>query len=181
MEQNNFITSLKKTGTHPLQLVPDPRTEKFLNSPLTEGMKLINDGETAIPLLERIYRFALRQVLVDYTVMLDMAPFKETVETYVETELAYAKADPKEVPALRRRRKELVGTLIQLRKEQTGERQVRNRHEGYGLLADAHQNVIKAMKSLKDGMGDLLDSLAQNAYIQLFIFCNHFAESTKQL
>lgn len=89
-----------------------------MNSPLTEGMKLINDGETAIPLLERIYRFALRQVLVDYTVMLDMAPFKETVETYVETELAYAKADPKEALALRRRRKELVGTLIQLRKEQ---------------------------------------------------------------
>ena len=92
MEQNNFITSLKKTGTHPLQLVPDPRTEKFLNSPLTEGMKLINDGETAIPLLERIYRFALRQVLVDYTVMLDMAPFKETVETYIETEMAYDSA-----------------------------------------------------------------------------------------
>lgn len=56
----------------------------------------------------------------------------------------------------------MIEFATQLRKEQTGERQVRNRHEGYGLLADAHQNVIKAMKSLKDGMGDLLDSLAQN-------------------
>ena len=56
----------------------------------------------------------------------------------------------------------MIEFATQLRKEQTGGRQVRNRHEGYGLLADAHQNVIKAMKSLKDGMGDLLDSLAQN-------------------
>lgn len=56
----------------------------------------------------------------------------------------------------------MIEFATELRKEQVGEVKVRNRHEGYGLLADAHQNVIKAMKSLKDGMGDLLDSLAMN-------------------
>ena len=56
----------------------------------------------------------------------------------------------------------MIEFATELRKDQVGEVKVRNRHEGYGLLADAHQNVIKAMKSLKDGMGDLLDSLAMN-------------------
>ena len=56
----------------------------------------------------------------------------------------------------------MIEFATELRKEQAGETKVRNRHEGYGLLADAHQNVIKAMKGLKDGMGDLLDSLAIN-------------------
>ncbi len=46
-----------------------------------------------------------------------------------------------------------------LRKEEVGSAKIKNRHEGYGFLADAHQNVIKAMKSLKDGMADLLNAL----------------------
>ena len=54
----------------------------------------------------------------------------------------------------------MIEFAAELRKGQVGEVKVRNRHEGYGLLADAHQNVIKATKSLKDGMGSLLDSLA---------------------
>ena len=44
-------------------------------------------------------------------------------------------------------------------REQAGVKKVKNRHEGYGVLAEAHQNVIKAVKALKDGMSDLLDTL----------------------
>jgi CHAD domain-containing protein len=53
----------------------------------------------------------------------------------------------------------MIEFATDIRKEQVGDAKVRNKHEGYGFLADAHQNVIKAMKSLKDGMGDLLDCL----------------------
>ena len=118
MVNNAFITSLKKTGTHPLRLIPDPRTEKYLTSPLTEGQRLIEDGETVTPLLERIYKFALRQALVDYAGLLDMAPFKEVVEAYIETELAMTQASAKDKVQLKKKRTELVGKLIQLRKEQ---------------------------------------------------------------
>ena len=44
-------------------------------------------------------------------------------------------------------------------REQAGVKKVKNRHEGYGFLAEAHQNVIKAVKDLKDGMSVLLDTL----------------------
>lgn len=58
---------------------------------------------------------------------------------------------------------ENVNVMIQfatdIRKEEVGEARVRNRHEGYGFLADAHQNVIRAMKNVKDGMNGLLDAL----------------------
>lgn len=53
----------------------------------------------------------------------------------------------------------MIEFATDLTKEQHGEKKVKNRHEGYGILAEAHQNVIKAMKSLKDGMADLLDAL----------------------
>lgn len=51
----------------------------------------------------------------------------------------------------------MIGFATDICREQN--RQVKNRHEGYGYLAEAHQNVIKAVKALKDGMSDLLDTL----------------------
>ena len=58
---------------------------------------------------------------------------------------------------------ENVGVMIEfatdIRKEEAGEEKVKNRHEGYGFLADAHQALIRAMKGVKDGMTDLLNTL----------------------
>ena len=51
----------------------------------------------------------------------------------------------------------MIGFATDICREQN--RKVKNRHEGYGYLAEAHQNVIKAVKALKDGMSDLLDTL----------------------
>ena len=50
----------------------------------------------------------------------------------------------------------------QIRKEEVGDVQVKNRHEGYGFLADAHQGVIRAVKAVKDGITDLLNALPQD-------------------
>lgn len=55
----------------------------------------------------------------------------------------------------------MIEFATDIRKKQVGEQKVKNRHEGYGFLADAHQDVLKAMKSLKDGMADLLGCLPQ--------------------
>ena len=37
----------------------------------------------------------------------------------------------------------MIEFATDIRKEQVGDAKVRNKHEGYGFLADAHQNVIK--------------------------------------
>ena len=46
-----------------------------------------------------------------------------------------------------------------VRKTAVGNEKVRNRFEGYGLLADAHQNLVRSNKAVKDAMGELLDAL----------------------
>ncbi|MBQ7655641.1 MAG: hypothetical protein IJS41_03940 [Clostridia bacterium] len=56
----------------------------------------------------------------------------------------------------------IVGFAADIRKEEMGEAKVKNRHEGYGFLADAHQALTKAMKGVKDGMADLLNALPSN-------------------
>ena len=56
----------------------------------------------------------------------------------------------------------IVGFAADVRKEEMGEAKVRNRHEGYGFLADAHQALTKAVKDVKDGMADLLSALPSN-------------------
>ena len=53
----------------------------------------------------------------------------------------------------------MIGFAAGIAKDQAGEKKVKNRHEGYGILAEEHQKVIAAMKLLKDGMGDYLDAL----------------------
>lgn len=58
---------------------------------------------------------------------------------------------------------ENVSAIIQfatdLRKEQVGDDKIRNRHEGYGLMADRFQEVATKMKGVNDGMKQLLQML----------------------
>lgn len=56
----------------------------------------------------------------------------------------------------------MIDFATELRSLEEQNAKVRNRHEGYGILADIHQDVIRAVKSLKDGMGNLLNSLNTN-------------------
>ena len=42
----------------------------------------------------------------------------------------------------------MIEFATDIRKKQVEGEKVKNRHEGYGFLAEAHQEVIKAMKSL---------------------------------
>lgn len=53
----------------------------------------------------------------------------------------------------------MINFTCDLRKQEIGEKKVRNRHEGYGFLADAYLTVTQAMKKVKDGMNDLLNAL----------------------
>lgn len=115
--KRNFITCLKKTGTHRFKLEPDPRTEKFLELPLSEGKKLIQSGETAILLLERMYKFALRQALIDFASVMDMGLFEETVTEIVSNEVAYARAESSKRREFLSKRRELLGKLIEVRKQ----------------------------------------------------------------
>ncbi|MCD8366119.1 MAG: hypothetical protein LUC83_10015 [Clostridiales bacterium] len=46
-----------------------------------------------------------------------------------------------------------------IRKSEVGDAKVKNRHEGYGFLADAYVTVNRSMKAVKDGMSDLLNTL----------------------
>ena len=50
----------------------------------------------------------------------------------------------------------MITFVCDLRKR---EKRIRNRHEGYGFLADAYLTVNFAMKKVKDGMNDLLQTL----------------------
>ena len=56
-----------------------------------------------------------------------------------------------------------ISTMIQfateVRKDEVGEAKVRNKHEGYGFLADFYQTLIHCAKQVKDGMNDLLNAL----------------------
>lgn len=47
----------------------------------------------------------------------------------------------------------------EIKKKTPDNKTIKNRHEGYGFLAEAHQNVIHATKAVKDGMTDLLNVL----------------------
>lgn len=53
----------------------------------------------------------------------------------------------------------MIAFVCDLRKQEIGEKRIRNRHEGYGFLADAYLTVNFAMKKVKDGMNDLLQTL----------------------
>lgn len=54
----------------------------------------------------------------------------------------------------------MVSFAHDILKESEWHKQVRNRHEGYGLLAEEHVDVTRAMKNVKDGMTDFLNTLA---------------------
>ena len=53
----------------------------------------------------------------------------------------------------------LIEDATSIVKSAADSKKVRNRHEGYGFLAEAHQNVIHATKAVKDSMTDLLNAL----------------------
>ncbi len=53
----------------------------------------------------------------------------------------------------------MIDFLCESKKQEIGEKRIRNRHEGYGFLADAYLSVNFAMKKVKDGMADLLQAL----------------------
>lgn len=116
MSNNAFFTRLRKTGTHPFKMIPDPRSEKYLETPLEEGKKLIHNGQVAVPLLERLFRFGLRQALIDFASELDMDEFEPTVTELVENEVTYAESDSKSRAALQGNRRELMRKLIDARK-----------------------------------------------------------------
>ena len=50
----------------------------------------------------------------------------------------------------------LIDFVCEIKEKENGEKRVRNRHEGYGILADAYVAVTFAMKKVKDGMNELL-------------------------
>ena len=54
---------------------------------------------------------------------------------------------------------EFIEDATSIIKSTADNKKVRNRHEGYGFLAEAHQNVIHAAKAVKDSMTDLLNVL----------------------
>lgn len=56
----------------------------------------------------------------------------------------------------------MVSFACDILKEEVGDKRVRNRHEGYGFLAEHHVSVTRAVKSVKDGMTDLLNTLAMD-------------------
>lgn len=53
----------------------------------------------------------------------------------------------------------MIDFACDIRKEEVGEKKVRNRHEAYGFLADAYVTVQRSMKNVKDSMTDLLNTL----------------------
>lgn len=56
----------------------------------------------------------------------------------------------------------MVDFATAIRKGEVSGQKIKNKHEGYGFLADRHQNVTHQIKQVKDGMGDLLNSLASD-------------------
>lgn len=52
-----------------------------------------------------------------------------------------------------------IDFATEIRKIAVDGKKVRNRHEGYGFLAEAHQNLIRTAKLVKDAMTDLLNVL----------------------
>ena len=52
-----------------------------------------------------------------------------------------------------------VDFATECRKVAVNGSRVKNRHEGYGFLAEAHQNLIHSAKVVKDSMTDLLNVL----------------------
>lgn len=54
---------------------------------------------------------------------------------------------------------EFIEFATAIEKKATENKRIRNRHEGYGFLAEAHQEVIRSAKAVKDSMTDLLNVL----------------------
>ena len=57
---------------------------------------------------------------------------------------------------------EFIEFATAIEKKATENKRIRNRHEGYGFLAEAHQEVIRSAKAVKDSMTDLLNVLPQD-------------------
>lgn len=57
---------------------------------------------------------------------------------------------------------EFIDFTTEIKKRTPESKTVRNRHEGYGFLAEAHQNVIHAAKAVKDSMTDLLNVMSSD-------------------
>ena len=154
MYMANVITNRMAVGTHTYQLVPDSRSEQFLRQSIEEGKHIIKSAGIASQLIERVFRFALRESLIDLGKKFSMEPFQPVLQRIVDLEVRYTEAPVEQRKTLRQERVKAYRELLPLRREAAalfkecvnGSRYLRD----FGLSPDKSSMAIFAAKPAKD-------------------------------